>query len=100
MCQPGSGPSLSFSRIEARKTEIDLEKERHRHIGVGGRLAPVRRDDARLRWPSAKPSAAARRTPSNQDPDSVVPLAQTVSDEMADDFLAALGLDPQLMEQI
>lgn len=36
----------------------------------------------------------------NQDPDSVIPQAQTVPDEMADDFLVALGLDPHLMKQI
>ncbi len=36
----------------------------------------------------------------NRDPNSVIPQAQTVPDEMAGGFLEALGFDPQLMEPI
>ena len=43
---------------------------------------------------------AAESSGFNQNPNSVIPQAQTVPDEMADDFLVALGLDPRLMEQI
>lgn len=43
---------------------------------------------------------AAEPSGFNRDPNSVISQAQTVPDELADDFLAALGLDPQLMKQI
>lgn len=43
---------------------------------------------------------AAEPSGFNRDPNSVIPQAQTISDEMTDDFLSALGLDPHLMEQI
>jgi hypothetical protein len=43
---------------------------------------------------------AAESSGFNRDPNSVIPQAQTVPDEMADAFLGALGLDPRLMEQI
>jgi|SRR5712691_6187712 len=43
---------------------------------------------------------AAELSGFNRDPNSVIPQAQTVPDEMTADFLTSLSLDPRLMEQI